>query len=92
VVNTPPDGGPVVLLTVMIAVAFLAVGVAVLFAWNWAHERMACREAEIALREAEDIVLALTGLPMSRVRPSLFHAGGLPVIDRRALPREGWRE
>jgi hypothetical protein len=90
VVNTPPDGGPVVLLTVMIAVAFLAVGAAVVFAWNWAHERRARQGVEVALREAEDAVLALTGQPISRVRPRLFNSG--PPTDRRALNVEGWSE
>lgn len=95
VVNTPPDGGPVVLLTVMIAVAFLAVGAAVVCSWNWAHERRARRDAEAAQREAEDTVLALTGQPISRVRPTLFRAG--PSMSwseerRKALGTEGWSE
>jgi hypothetical protein len=90
VVNTPPDSGPVVLLTVMIAVAFLAVGAAVVFAWNWAQVRRTRREIEAALREAEDAVLALTGQPISRVRASLFRSAA--PIERRALGTEGWVE
>lgn len=75
VVNTPPDGGPVVLLTVMIGIAFLALGAAVVCGWNWAFERRARREVEVALREAEDAVLALTGQPIALVRPALFGSG-----------------
>ncbi len=72
VVNTPPtDGGLSVLLTVMIGVAFLAVVAALVFAWSWASERRTRRDAEAALREAEDTVLALTGHPVARLRLSL---------------------
>lgn len=95
VVNTPPDGGPVVLLTVMIAVAFLAVAAAVMCGWSWAQERRARRASEVALREAEDAVLALTGQPISQVRPGLFRAGPSMTWTgerRRALNSEGWTD
>ncbi|MDQ2709934.1 MAG: hypothetical protein M3Z25_20935, partial [Actinomycetota bacterium] len=73
VVNTPPaDGGQMVLLTVMVGAAFLAVIAAGAFAWVWAQERRARRDAECARREAEDAVLALTGQPLARVRFELF--------------------
>lgn len=72
VLNTPPaDAGLSVLLTVMIGVAFLAVVAALVFAWNWASERRGRPDAEAALREAEDTVLALTGRPIARLRLSL---------------------
>lgn len=101
VVNTPPDGGPVVLLTVMVGAAFLALVAAMVFAWSWAQERRARRDAEQAQREAEDTVLALTGQPLARVRLELFqHAPATdpparsgeygPPRGRRAI--EGWPE
>ncbi|MGQ0480003.1 MAG: hypothetical protein ACT4O0_03085 [Pseudonocardia sp.] len=72
VVNTPPaDGAQMVLLTLMIVAAFLAAGVAGGFAWSWAQERRARRAAEHAQRAAEDVVLALTGQPIDRVRLSI---------------------
>ena len=102
VVNTPPaDGGQMVLLTVMVGAAFLALLAAGAFAWVWVQERRARRDAEVAQREAEDAVLALTGQPLSRVRFELFqHApAGEPAARsgeygppraRRAI--EGWPE
>ncbi len=98
VVNTPAaDGGQVVLLTVMIGVAFLALVAAGVAVWGWAQERHARRDAERARREAEDAVLALTGQPIDRLRLSLLHgalAGERPSPaeppSRRAI--EGWRE
>ena len=44
----------------------------VVCAWGWASERRARREAEAARRQAEDVVLALTGQPIAQVRPTLF--------------------
>jgi hypothetical protein len=86
VVNTPPDGGPVVLLTVMVGAAFLALIAAGVFAWSWAHERRARRDAEQAQRQAEDAVLALTGKPLARVRLELL--AHVPATDVAARPRE----
>jgi heme/copper-type cytochrome/quinol oxidase subunit 2 len=69
IVNTPAaDGGPVVLLTVMVVVAFVLVGVAVVCGWGWASERRARREAEEARRDAEETVIALTGQPLRGAR------------------------
>jgi heme/copper-type cytochrome/quinol oxidase subunit 2 len=102
VVNTPPaDGGQMVLLTVMVGAAFLALIAAGAFAWVWAQERRARRDAEVARREAEDAVLALTGQPLARVRFELFaHDPGTdptarpgdysPPRGRRAI--QGWPE
>ena len=68
VVNTPPaDGGQMVLLTVMVGAAFLALIAAGAFAWVWAQERRARRDAEHSRRQAEDAVLALTGKPVEQV-------------------------
>ncbi len=102
VVNTPPaDGGQMVLLTVMVGAAFLALIAAMVFAWVWAQERRARRDAETARREAEDAVLALTGQPLTRVRFELFPA--TPATDppvssghyspraRRAIDSEEYR-
>jgi cbb3-type cytochrome oxidase subunit 3 len=101
VVNTPPaDGGQMVLLTVMVGAAFLAVISAGVLAWAWAQERRARRDAENARREAEDAVLALTGRPMARVRFALLQRGPTPAQPARSdecSPRlsgrraiEGW--
>ncbi len=68
VVNTPPADGPVVLLTVMVAAAFVLAGVAVVCGWGWASERRGRREAEDARRDAEEVVIALTGQPLGRAR------------------------
>ena len=69
IVNTPAaDGGPVVLLTVMIVAAFVLAGVAVVCGWGWASERRARREAEEARRDAEETVIALTGQPLRGAR------------------------
>lgn len=87
VVNTPPaDGGQMVLLTVMVGAAFLALLTAVVFAWAWAAERRVRRDAERARREAEDAVLALTGQPIARVRVELL--GRHPVSSPSARPGE----
>lgn len=68
VVNTPPaDAGLSVLLTVMVAVAFLALVLAGLSAWAWASERRARRDTERSLRIAEDTVLGLTGHPVEQI-------------------------
>jgi hypothetical protein len=76
VVNTPPaDTGLSVLLTVMVGAAFVALVVAAVFAVGWAVERRGRRDAELALREAEDTVLALTGQPIGRVRLSIAQRG-----------------
>jgi hypothetical protein len=99
VVNTPPaDGGQMVLLTVMVGGAFLALIAAGVLAWAWAQERRARRDAEHARREAEDAVLALTGRPMARVRFELLQRGPTPTQPGRSdepSPRgqraiEGW--
>jgi hypothetical protein len=68
VVNTPPSDGPLVLLTVMVAAAFVLAGVAVVSGWGWASERRARRAAEDARRDAEEAVIALTGQPLRRAR------------------------
>lgn len=69
IVNTPAsDGGPVVLLTVMIGAAFVLAGVAVAAGWGWASERRARREADQARRDAEETVIALTGQPLRGAR------------------------
>lgn len=91
VVNTPPaDTGLSVLLTVMVGAAFVSLLVAGVFAWAWAVERRARREAERALRDAEDTVLALTGQPMERVRLSMLRRPTSPASQNQAL--EGWTE
>jgi hypothetical protein len=80
IVNTPAsDGGPVVLLTVMIGVAFVLAGVAVAAGWGWAAERRARRDAEAACRDAEETVIALTGQPLR---------GARLVIDRGAVAEQ----
>jgi hypothetical protein len=80
IVNTPAaDGGPVVLLTVMIVAAFVLVGVAVVCGWGWASERRARREAEEARRDAEETVIALTGQPLR---------GARLVIDRGVVAEQ----
>lgn len=93
VVNTPPaDGGQVVLLTLMIVAAFLAAGVAVGFAWSWAQERRARQAAERGQRAAEDVVLALTGHPIDRVRLSIHQQpSAAPDLHRDEQgPPAGW--
>jgi hypothetical protein len=101
VVNTPPaDRGQMVLLTVMVGAAFLALIAAWVLAGAWAQERRARRDAETARREAEDAVLALTGRPMARVRFELLQRGPTPTQPARpdeCSPRprgqraiEGW--
>ncbi len=102
VVNTPSDGGPVVLLTVMVGLAFLALIAAGVAAWGWAQQRRAYLDAERARREAEDTVLALTGQPIDRVRLGLLRGSvtGVPVwpVEEPDTPRrrrpaiEGWAE
>jgi heme/copper-type cytochrome/quinol oxidase subunit 2 len=81
IVNTPAaDGGPVVLLTVMIVAAFVLLsGVAVVLGWGWASERRARREAEEARRDAEEMVIALTGQPLR---------GARLVIDRGVVAEQ----
>lgn len=91
VVNTPPaDTGLSVLLTVMVGAAFVSLLVAAVFAWAWAAERRTRRDAERALRDAEDTVLALTGQPMDRVRLSMLRRSTSPAFRNQAL--EGWTE
>jgi len=91
VVNTPPpDTGLSVLLTVMVGAAFVSLLVAAVFAWAWAVERRTRQDAERALRDAEDTVLALTGQPMERVRLSVLRRSTSPVSKNQAL--EGWTE
>jgi hypothetical protein len=94
VVNTPPaDGGQIVLLTVMVGVAFLALIAAGVLAWAWAQERRVRRDAEAARREAEDAVLALTGQPMARIRFELLQRGPAAAQSARAgepSPRGRW--
>jgi len=72
------------LLTVMVGAAFLAVIAAGAFAWAWAQEHRARRDAECARREAEDAVLALTGQPLARVRLELFQHAPAPEAASRA--------
>ncbi len=99
-VNTPPaDGGQMVLLTVMVAAAFLAVAIAVGFAWAWAQERRTRQDADRARREAEDAVLALTGQSIDRVRlairqrPSSWSRDpGTRAAHDSRRQIEGWRE
>ena len=86
VVNTPPaDGGELVLLTVMVGAAFLALVAAGALAWMWAQERRARRESEIARRQAEDAVLALTGQPIDRIRLELLRQ---PLAPRPTDPNQ----
>jgi heme/copper-type cytochrome/quinol oxidase subunit 2 len=74
VVNTPPaDAGLSVLLTVMVAVAFIALVLAGLSAWAWASERRARRDTEHSLRIAEDTVLAFTGYPVEHIHLTATH-------------------
>lgn len=93
VVNTPPaDGGLSVLLTVMIVAAFLGLVAAGVFAWGWATERRARRDAERAQRAAEDAVLALTGQPTERVQASIARQRPLPAQPWSATEDQpGWR-
>jgi hypothetical protein len=96
VVNTPPaDGGQLVLLTVMVGVALLALVAAGGFAWVWAQERRGHRDARRARREAEDAVLALTGRSIEWVRWGLGQQplpGDRPhALDPRRREIEGWR-
>ena len=90
IVNTPPaDGGPMVLVTVMIAAAFVLAAIAVVCAWGWASERRARGEAERMCRDAEETVIALTGQPLHGARLMLrpSHQGtpatGEPGTDRQ---------
>jgi hypothetical protein len=84
IVNTPAaDGGPVVLLTVMVVAAFVAAGVAMVCGWGWAGERRARRDAEHARRDAEETVIALTGRPLR---------GARLVIDRGHRVEHGVQE
>ena len=58
--NTPPaDSGQSVLLTVMIGVAFVAAGMAVVFAWIAARQRTRREAAEQGQRLAEDDLLVV---------------------------------
>ena len=92
IVNTPPaDGGPMVLVTVMIAAAFVLAAIAVVCGWGWAAERRARREAERMCRDAEETVIALTGQPLHGARlmfrPS-HHMPGTPATGELGTDRQ----
>lgn len=74
--NTPPaDSGMPVLLTVMIGVAFVAAGIAGVFAWIATNERSRRRMAEAAQRLAEDRLLVVSDRAGARAGYDLPEAG-----------------
>ena len=73
------DGGLSVLLTLALVGAFVGLIAAVVMGALWMHERGARRTTEGQRADAEDLVIELTGLPMSRARVALARGSDAPM-------------
>lgn len=84
VVVNSSDSGQTVLTTVLIGATLLGVAGVALFAALWSSERRGRQEAEHARRQAEDIVIAVSGMPVSQARAAML--GRIQAPEPRAGP------